>query len=86
MKLKFLSIIIISLFLNSLSDVLAQNWPNWRGINGDGTSAEINLPTQWDSITNVVWKSSFPGTGHASPIIWGDRLFTVTALLETQEK
>ncbi|WP_346862868.1 PQQ-binding-like beta-propeller repeat protein [uncultured Draconibacterium sp.] len=64
----------------------AQNWPKWRGPNGDGTSIETNLPTRWDSVTNVVWKSPVPGTGHSSPIIWEDRLFTLTALPETQER
>jgi outer membrane protein assembly factor BamB len=64
----------------------AQNWPCWRGPNGDGTSIETNLPTRWDSITNVVWKIPVPGTGYSSPIVWKDKLFMVTALPETQEK
>ncbi len=64
----------------------AQNWPQWRGPNGDGTSSEINLPTQWDSEKNVLWKSPVPGIGHSSPIVWGDRLFTITAKPESQEK
>ena len=64
----------------------AQNWPQWRGPNGDGTSSETNLPTQWDSEKNVLWKSPVPGIGHSSPIVWGDRLFTITAKPESQEK
>jgi len=70
----------------SLSTAQAQNWPCWRGPNGDGTSSEINLPIEWDAVKNVIWKSKVPGTGHSSPIIWEDKLFTLTALLETQEK
>jgi hypothetical protein len=64
----------------------AQNWPNWRGPNGDGTSTEINLPVKWDSITNVLWKSEIPGTGHSSPIIWENKLFTLSAVSDTYEK
>ena len=64
----------------------AENWPGWRGPNGDGTSSETNLPTKWDSTTNVLWKIPLPGAGHASPIVWGDKLFTVAAKAETQEK
>jgi outer membrane protein assembly factor BamB len=86
MNSKILSVIIVSLILTSLSVTQAENWPRWRGPNGDGTSSETNLPTQWDSITNVLWKSPVPGVGHASPIVWGDRLFTITASPETQEK
>ena len=85
-KYKFLSFILALLILNSISVTQAQNWPNFRGPNGDGTSIETNLPTKWDSITNVVWKSPVPGIGHSSPIIWEDKLFTMSALSETQEK
>ena len=83
---RFLSLIILSQMIMSQSVAQAENWPRWRGPNGDGTSSETNLPTQWDTITNVLWKSPVPGIGHASPIVWGDRLFTVTAIPETQEK
>ena len=34
----------------------------------------------------MIWKSPVPGIGHASPIVWEDKLFTVTAFPETQEK
>ena len=64
----------------------SQNWPGWRGPNQDGFSLESNLPTQWDSVTNVVWKTSVPGIGYSSPVIWEDRLFTFTALPDTQER
>lgn len=42
------------------------------------------MPTHWDANSNIVWKTTIPGAGHASPIVWGDRIFTVTALLEKQ--
>ncbi|MCX6236916.1 MAG: PQQ-binding-like beta-propeller repeat protein [Bacteroidia bacterium] len=83
---RFLSVIIVSLVFMLQSVAQAENWPNWRGQNGDGTSSEINLPTKWDSTTNVLWKVTVPGVGHSSPIVWGDRLFTITAQLETQER
>ena len=83
---KYLLFIITLLIVNSTSEIQAQNWPNFRGPNGDGTSIETNLPTRWDSETNVVWKSPVPGIGHSSPIIWEDKLFTMSALSETQEK
>ncbi|MDA3817038.1 MAG: PQQ-like beta-propeller repeat protein [Prolixibacteraceae bacterium] len=85
-NLKFIIFIITLLTINSIAETQAQNWPNWRGPNGDGTSAETNLPVKWDSITNVIWKSPISGIGHSSPIVWEDKLFTITALPETQEK
>jgi outer membrane protein assembly factor BamB len=61
----------------------AENWPAWRGPRGDGTSAEKNSPTQWSGTENVLWKVPLAG-GHASPIVWGDRLFVVGAVAETE--
>jgi outer membrane protein assembly factor BamB len=83
---KTLYFILFYVVTNFIYVTQAQNWPNWRGPNGDGTSTETNLPTKWDSITNVIWKCRVPGTGHSSPVIWEDKLFTLTALTETQEK
>jgi outer membrane protein assembly factor BamB len=85
-KRKFYSYAVIILFVNMVSLTQAQNWPNWRGPNGDGSSSETNLPVRWDSVTNVVWKTSVPGKGYSSPVIWKDKLFITTALQETQEK
>jgi len=85
-NLRFLNFIVILFITGYINYTLAQNWPSWRGPNGDGTSIETNIPTQWDSITNVLWKSPVPGIGHSSPIVWEDKLFTVTALPETREK
>lgn len=70
----------------SVSVIHSQNWPNWRGPNGDGTSIETNLPVRWDSVTNVVWKIPVPGKGYSSPVIWKDKLFLTTAYPEKQEK
>ena len=64
----------------------AENWPCWRGPRLDGTSLEHNLAVHWSAASNVVWKTSLPGIGHASPIVWEDKVFTVAALPETQER
>ncbi len=85
-KLRSFSIIFIILIISPLHISFAQNWPGWRGPDGDGTSVETNLPALWDSVTNVVWKKTVPGIGYSSPVIWNDRLFTITALPETHEK
>ncbi|MHC4602352.1 MAG: outer membrane protein assembly factor BamB family protein [Planctomycetota bacterium] len=66
--------------------VLAENWPGWRGPRGDGTSREKNVPVNWSGTQNVVWKVAIPGKGHASPIIWEDRIFVVTALKNEKQR
>lgn len=86
MKRRIFLVGILVLGMGSISFLKAQNWPTWRGPNGDGTSVETNLPVQWDSTANVIWKTRVPGFGHSSPIVWGDRLFTISAIHETQER
>jgi outer membrane protein assembly factor BamB len=55
----------------------AEDWPAWRGPRGDGSSREHGIPTEWDGPEerNVAWETALPGVGHASPIVWGDRIF-----------
>ena len=64
----------------------AENWPCWRGPRLDGTSLEKNVPRHWSATSNVVWRTPLPGVGHASPIVWEDKIFTVAALLDSQER
>ncbi len=79
-------VLCVAILLTLSHFAVAENWPCWRGPRGDGTSLEKNVPVRWDATTNVVWKAAVPGVGHASPIVWGDRVFTVAALPETQER
>ncbi|MBN1816340.1 MAG: PQQ-binding-like beta-propeller repeat protein [Sedimentisphaerales bacterium] len=52
----------------------------------DGTSLEKEVPVHWSQTENVAWKTPIPGQGHASPIVWGDRIFLVTAEKSSQER
>lgn len=79
-------LLVVILLIGNFYLIQGQNWPGWRGPDGDGTSSETNLPTEWDSITNVLWKSRVPGTGHSSPVIWDNKLFITSALPESGEK
>jgi hypothetical protein len=73
------------LFMQTAISTRAEFWPCWRGPRGDGTCLEKNVPSNWDP-TNAIWKVELPGIGHASPIVWGDRIFTVTSLPDTTER
>jgi outer membrane protein assembly factor BamB len=64
--------------------LLAENWPQWRGPRLDGTSQDTGFPISADG--NVTWRAELPGCGHASPIVWQDRLFTVAALPKNEER
>lgn len=62
---------------------LAQNWPAFRGPDGGGVgSSSAAPPVSWNvtTPTNVAWKTSIPGMGHSSPIVWGNRVYLTTAV------
>jgi hypothetical protein len=80
----FQTLMISILFLFS-NFTQAENWPCWRGPRGDGTCIEQNVPTNWDP-AGAIWKTELPGKGHASAIVWNDRLFTVTGITDAQER
>jgi outer membrane protein assembly factor BamB len=58
----------------------ADNWPAWRGPDGQGHAPETDLPTRWDARTNVRWKARLPDRGNSTPIVWGDRVFLTQAV------
>jgi hypothetical protein len=72
--------------VGSRPSVLAEDWPAWRGALGDGTVNDPDAPVEWKLPENLVWKTSLPGKGHASPIILGDRIYLVTAMEEEQTR
>jgi outer membrane protein assembly factor BamB len=76
--------------LGSPNWLAAEDWPGWRGPRGDGTSSETGAITQWSgdqgSEQNIRWKTAIPGKGHASPIVWGQRVFVVTCDEDRHER
>lgn len=56
---------------------VAEDWPQWRGPRGDGTSVETNVPTRWNAATgeNITWKTPIVGSGYSSPILIADSIF-----------
>jgi len=49
-------------------------WPRFRGPNGTGISSATTVPVTW-SEEDYNWKVELPGTGHSSPVVWGNRIF-----------
>jgi outer membrane protein assembly factor BamB len=76
--------LIISLLFVTLSSLTsyAQNWPSFRGPNASGVAEGTNPPITWDvqKSQNVLWKTDIPGLSHASPIVWGNNIFVITAI------
>jgi len=61
----------------------AQNWPQFRGANASGVATGAGrTPVSWNASKseNVWWKTAIPGLSHASPVVWGDKVFVITAI------
>jgi outer membrane protein assembly factor BamB len=56
------------------------NWHHWRGPAANGTAPKADPPITWDAKTNIKWKAELSGKGSATPIVWGDQVFVVTAV------
>ena len=52
-----------------------ENWGQFRGPGGQGTSQARGLPTTWGENQNILWKAPLPGPGGSSPVVQGDRIY-----------
>lgn len=76
---------LLALLLCDTHHAIAENWPMWRGANGDGTCAESGLPETWSTTENVLWKTPLPERGNSTPVVWGGKVF-VTQAIEKEGK
>ena len=58
----------------------AENWPEFRGLTGQGHSGERGLPLTWSETENVAWKVPIPGRGWSSPVLIDDQIWLTTAM------
>src|SRR5688572_28461798 len=64
------------LFLAAMhSPAMADNWPQWRGPQGNGVAEDGAYPTDFSAEENVDWKVELPGVGSSTPAVWGDQIF-----------
>lgn len=75
-------IVILSLLASPL---LAQEWTRLRGPNGQGVSDARTVPVKFGE-KDFNWKVKLPGEGHGSPVLWGSKVFVVTADKETADR
>jgi outer membrane protein assembly factor BamB len=63
-------------------------WPAFRGDNASGNGDGQGAVTEWNVADgrNVRWTTPIPGIANASPIVWGTRVFVVTAVSSAGDK
>ncbi len=57
-------------------------WPSFRGPNGSGIADGQRIPLEWNSATrkNVRFATPLEGFSVSSPIVWGNRIFVLSAV------
>ena len=61
------------------------NWHQWRGPLMTGFVPNGRPPLEWSETKNIKWKIEIPGRGHATPIVWKDKVFIQTAVPKGEE-
>jgi len=65
--------------------LLAQDWPQFRGPDGQGHSSERGVPIRWSETQNIAWKVPVPGRGWSSPVVVDGRVWLTTAIASGRE-
>ncbi|MDB6152647.1 MAG: signal peptide protein [Chthoniobacteraceae bacterium] len=56
------------------------DWPRWRGPEAKGTAPLGTPPLTWSETEHVKWKFKTPGFGTSTPIVWGNKIFLLSAI------
>jgi outer membrane protein assembly factor BamB len=71
------SLLLLAAFLVVAIPAVAADWPQYRGPNRDGTSADTGLLQEWPaSGPRLLWTYAEAGVGYAGPAVVGDRLYS----------
>ena len=64
-----------------LAQAADQTWPQFRGPTGLGSAVQpdSNPPHRWSEQQNIAWKTTIPGSGWSSPVIWNDQVWLTTS-------
>jgi outer membrane protein assembly factor BamB len=68
------STLLAAVLVAAATPAVPDDWPDWRGPNHDGRSAETGLPSRWSPAgENLAWKA--PYGSRSGPVVVGDRLY-----------
>ena len=76
---------LLILFAVSVTRASAQDWPNWRGPEYNGSSPATGLPTKFSPTENVKWAAALPGPSAGTPVIWKDSVFVSSTDTKAQD-
>lgn len=71
------SFIALALFFFVTNSLFGQEWTRFRGPNGTG-AGKADIPIEWTD-SDYAWKVELTGVGHSSPVVWGNKVFLMSA-------
>jgi outer membrane protein assembly factor BamB len=80
-----LTSVLVGFAIAAVAAPSAEDWPQFRGPNGQGHSAEQGLPFEWSESRGVAWKVPVPGRGWSSPVVAGGRIWLTSAIAEGRD-
>ena len=78
MKKTLSMVAVLALAAAPAGDALGQQWTRFRGPNGSGESEATTIPAEFAE-KDFNWKTKLPGVGNSSPVVWGDKIFLLSA-------
>ncbi len=72
-----ITILVVLLITTSLR--AENNWPQWRGPAGTGSTPAVASVTTWNRQTNIRWKIDLPQPGNSTPAVAGEKIFLTQA-------
>ncbi|MES2696450.1 MAG: PQQ-binding-like beta-propeller repeat protein [Verrucomicrobiota bacterium] len=75
----------LALASSLVSSADAQEWTRFRGPNGTGLSTSTGVPVTWTD-QDFRWRVPIAGDSHSQPVIWGNRLWIMSAQQAGKER
>ena len=82
-KKHYLYLLPILLSIGYAEPTLKDQWPEFRGPNGNGiVVGERGLPTTWSEEKNIAWKTKIDGKAWSSPVVWDDQIWITNSSVD----
>ncbi|MBP83576.1 MAG: Pyrrolo-quinoline quinone [Verrucomicrobiales bacterium] len=69
--------LVAALISLNLTNLIAENWSNWRGPEHTGSREGEGYPTEWNP-GSVKWKVALPGKGASVPVVHDGKIYVTT--------
>ena len=79
-------VICLSCISGVVDDLVAGDWPAFRGPAGVGVTSDTGFPTSWSEDDNIRWRIALPNRGNESPVVASEMVFVTSATDDGSER